>query len=372
MIGWRAQLACCFMLTVFNTEALAQNCANPPNQLTNGTTADATKVMGDFDYFGTCAASTASPNFTGSVGVGTATPAATLDVRGNVNLTSGVSLGNTNVGSSSGSSPLYSAIGAQPLPSGSPGGGFGLISGPNIVSPVIWMYAYSGLNAFQVRSVGYVGSVTTAPTLFDVDANGNVGSGTTNPTYLLYVNGSGYATGSFVNGSDIRLKRDVRTLPDGALNLVAKFRPVVFRWKEPKDDGMKGDQLGFIAQEVEKVAPSIVLTQRDRRKTKGLKYDEFIPLLVKAVQEQQSEIAALKARETRTGWNAGNKYAHSEQAFEALRQDNMLLSTKLKQDEERLAKLQARLDAMSEDTSHAVHTRTAKRVEENANGLAHD
>jgi hypothetical protein len=49
--------------------AEAQNCNSIPNTLTNGTTADATPVMGNFTYLGGCTASIASPSFTGSMQV---------------------------------------------------------------------------------------------------------------------------------------------------------------------------------------------------------------------------------------------------------------------------------------------------------------
>ena len=124
---------------------------------------------------------------------------------------------------------------------------------------------------------------------------GNVGIGTTSPSYLLHVNGTAYAVGAAGALSDIRHKSDVKTLPDGALGLVSKLRPVSFQWKDPKDDGMKGEQIGFIAQEVEKVLPSVVLTQNDKDKTKGLKYTEVIPVLAKAIQELKVDNDNLRA-----------------------------------------------------------------------------
>jgi len=124
---------------------------------------------------------------------------------------------------------------------------------------------------------------------------GDVGIGTTSPTYLLYVNGTAYATGAAGALSDIRHKDKVATLPDGALSLVERLRPVSFVWKTPTDDGMKGEQIGFIAQEVEKIIPSVVLTEANAEKTKDLKYTEIIPVLTKAIQEQEAEIAELRA-----------------------------------------------------------------------------
>jgi hypothetical protein len=119
---------------------------------------------------------------------------------------------------------------------------------------------------------------------------GNVGIGTTSPSYKLHVNGTAYATGAAGSLSDRRHKEKIKTLSDG-LTILTKLRPVSYNWKKEQivDDGMKGQQLGFIAQEVEKVLPFTVLTEKNKEKTKSLKYNEFIPVLVKAVQELKTE-----------------------------------------------------------------------------------
>jgi hypothetical protein len=128
-----------------------------------------------------------------------------------------------------------------------------------------------------------------------VKSNSYVGIATASPSYQLHVNGTAYATGAAGALSDIRHKKNIVALGDGALNRVMQLRPVTFLWKDPKDDGMKGQQIGFIAQDVERVLPSVVLTQNNTEKTKGLKYNEIIPVLTKALQEQEAEIATLKA-----------------------------------------------------------------------------
>lgn len=131
-------------------------------------------------------------------------------------------------------------------------------------------------------------SVTTQAKLF-IASSGNVGIGTASPGYTLHVNGTAYATGAAGALSDVRHKKDVKSLKDGALELIGKLRPVSFQWKDPRDDGMKGEQFGFIAQEVEKILPQIVLTQNDEDKTKGLKPTELIPVLTKAIQELKAD-----------------------------------------------------------------------------------
>jgi hypothetical protein len=143
---------------------------------------------------------------------------------------------------------------------------------------------------------------------------GNVGVATTSPSYTLQVNGSVAGTSAYVNTSDARYKKNVKPLQIG-LNEIAQLKPVSFEWKDeakrlksvgpdgelvedhrPADPAMQGQQIGFVAQDVEKILPSVVVTEDNAEKTKGMKYSELIPVLVKAMQEQQAEIAALKSK----------------------------------------------------------------------------
>ena len=101
--------------------------------------------------------------------------------------------------------------------------------------------------------------------------------------------------------SDMRLKTSIKPLALSGIDTVVKLVPVTFEWKDPTDSGMKGEQIGFIAQEVQKVVPDVVVTANDKAKTLSLKYDNLIPVLTKAIQEQQlliqkeqTEIDALK------------------------------------------------------------------------------
>lgn len=145
---------------------------------------------------------------------------------------------------------------------------------------------------------------------------GNVGIGNSSPSYTLQVNGSVAGTSAYVNTSDIRFKKNVQPL-DVGLNLVTQMRPVSFEWdvgaikewkyhslsaKEralrgadredhPADPAMQGKQIGFIAQDMEKILPSVVVTEANAEKTKGMKYSELIPVLVKAIQEQQAQLS---------------------------------------------------------------------------------
>ncbi len=55
-----------------------------------------------------------------------------------------------------------------------------------------------------------------------------------------------------------------------------------------------GRQLGFLAQDVEKVLPELITTAKDG--LKSVAYASFVPLLVEAIKAQQAEITALKAQ----------------------------------------------------------------------------
>jgi len=127
--------------------------------------------------------------------------------------------------------------------------------------------------------------------------NGYVGIGTTTPSKMLYVNGSAGGTEAWNSSSDARLKKDVVNINNG-LDKVMQLRPVTFNWKQEDYPDMNLDDrnhVGFIAQEVELVVPQVVSTAGDEMQTKSIAYSDLVPVLTKAIQEQQAEIEALKA-----------------------------------------------------------------------------
>lgn len=93
--------------------------------------------------------------------------------------------------------------------------------------------------------------------------------------------------GAYSNLSDRRAKRNIQPLQN-ALRIVSRLRPVRFRWRS---DG-HGD-VGFIAQDVQPILPDLV--HRDRAGSYLLNYSGIIPVLVRAIQQQQREIDSLRA-----------------------------------------------------------------------------
>lgn len=95
-----------------------------------------------------------------------------------------------------------------------------------------------------------------------------------------------YATNGTIQTSDKRFKKDIENMGYGLKELMA-LRSVTYKWKEDQDGETK---LGFIAQELEQIVPEVVSTANDEMKTRGVNYAELIPVLVKAIQEQQQVI----------------------------------------------------------------------------------
>ncbi len=204
-----------------------------------------------------------------------------------------------------------------------------------------------------VFEVGIGSSNSNRANALTILKNGNMGLGTTNPQDVLHVNGrirlatveyfedggtneiacrgdirptgnntydlgtstyrwdDVYATNGTINTSDRRDKQNIRAL-DYGLETVMKLRPVRFQWKAHPE---QGDKLGLIAQDLLPLVPEVVKTHdfepteesedliKQEVEHLGVYYSDLIPVLVKAVQEQQKlidaqqhEIESLRAR----------------------------------------------------------------------------
>lgn len=98
--------------------------------------------------------------------------------------------------------------------------------------------------------------------------------------------------------SDIRVKENIQDSTDG-LDVILGLRPVRFDFKEGFGNNRK-NQLGFIAQEVESVFPDAVDSAPESddgaEDYKSVGPGALIPVLVKAIQEQQAMITELQAQ----------------------------------------------------------------------------
>ena len=93
-------------------------------------------------------------------------------------------------------------------------------------------------------------------------------------------------SGSVSEGSDIRLKTNIKPIED-PIDKVTQIEGVSFNWKKDNKPS-----LGVIADQVEKIIPELV--QGDDPKT--VNYNGLIGLLIEAVKDQQTQIDSLKER----------------------------------------------------------------------------
>ena len=256
--------------------------------------------------------SAADNYFAGSVGVGTASPSATLQVKNSTNLVAEFS-GSTSSGTN------YIRVDSQ---FGS--GYFGTYANyPAILKDGInYAYYYDLNNNYSILG-GNVGIGTTTPlNLLDVNGQARVGSSgttctdtvalcdiytgggtqwgielkptTTGATYAVaFTNSGGVSQGSititgsgataFNTSSDRRLKENIVPTLRG-LDELSKVQVEDFNFiSDPKKERVQG----FIAQELYKIYPEAVTVGGDdpNKKPWSVDYGRLTPLIVKAVQD---------------------------------------------------------------------------------------
>jgi hypothetical protein len=159
-------------------------------------------------------------------------------------------------------------------------------------------------------------SVFSATTANDtIDSCNNQAAGTTYSTFIGRHSATAIATGTvscriYTNGniintnnsygqiSDIKLKENIVDATP-KLEKLNQVRVVNFNFI-----GDQQKQLGVVAQELEQVFPGMIDESPDKDAegndlgtvTKSVKYSVFVPMLIKALQEQQAIITTLTAR----------------------------------------------------------------------------
>jgi hypothetical protein len=138
--------------------------------------------------------------------------------------------------------------------------------------------AIEGVNVVTVSSTDTLTNKTlTSPTL----TTPNIGAATGTSLTL-----SGVCTATDFNStSDRNLKENIRPV-EGASELVSKLEGVHFTWKSNGQE-----TVGVIAQQIEEHLPQLVQTGEDY---KSVNYNGLIGVLIEAVKEQGTQIAALQ------------------------------------------------------------------------------
>ena len=112
-------------------------------------------------------------------------------------------------------------------------------------------------------------------------------------TPKLFVNGDTSIDGdvsaqAYYVTSDRRLKKNIKKI-DSALDKVMKLNGVFFEWKSNSEL-----EMGFIAQDVEKVLPMLVKT--NQRGQKSVKYSNITAVVVESIKELKAENDKLKSK----------------------------------------------------------------------------
>jgi hypothetical protein len=256
-------------------------------------------------------------NSSGNVGIGTTSPVERLTVA-NTGTSDILSVYRTQ----STASNLSGIVFAQQNASGTKINYAGIYS--RIVSSTaaaesgdISFYTYNAGSNAQRAAITYVGTfyvgsaIDSAAVSSYVTGYNGFGAQVSNNAYFTYsgLNASGTRTFAITGAgtltvsadvvaygtpSDIRYKHDIHQLTN-ALDTVQKLRGVTFKWKEDTDSYKMtniSDDIGFIAQEVREVLPTIVRENEDGKLS--LRDRAIIPLLVEAIKELKAEIDTLK------------------------------------------------------------------------------
>lgn len=168
---------------------------------------------------------------------------------------------------------FQSLLAAWQAPSVNPPGG-------NISKPINEGYVHQVKNgSLDINGVGGLGVAS------DVVIAGRVGIGTGTTTRRLQVGGDVEAS-AFYYSSDESLKKNVQTL-ENSLNKILNLRGVSFDWKS--DDS---ENIGLIAQEVEKIFPELV--GENSKGLKSVEYANLVAPIIEAIKEQQKIIENLE------------------------------------------------------------------------------
>jgi len=151
-----------------------------------------------------------------------------------------------------------------------------------IATPLSYLLNFGGLLTTVSVNLTGTNNITGVTSLNGiVNLNGNV-----------FINGKNLeaelALGKALPSSDERLKKNIHTITN-PIEKVSALRGVSFEYKET---GQK--QIGFIAQEIEKIIPEVVGENPDGYK--GVQYQNVVGLLVEAIKEQQNQIDELRRK----------------------------------------------------------------------------
>lgn len=148
----------------------------------------------------------------------------------------------------------------------------------------LYVGTVNGTNKYSIYA-----SDALAPSYFA----GKVGIGTTAYTYTLQVNGSVAGTSAYQTVSDMRFKKDIKTI-DNALEKLLSLEGVFYSFRTdefPDRNFSKRKEMGVIAQKVEKVFPEAIT--KDERGYRSVAYSMLIAPIIEAIKTLNKKIESI-------------------------------------------------------------------------------
>ena len=112
----------------------------------------------------------------------------------------------------------------------------------------------------------------------------------TSSMFEIFGDGDATLAGMLTENSDERLKTNINIL-SGVLPKLLQVSGYSYDWKDKNRSESK--QIGLMAQEVQKVFPDLVSEDEDGYLS--VSYTRFVPLLIAGLQEQENQMAQIKA-----------------------------------------------------------------------------
>ena len=152
-----------------------------------------------------------------------------------------------------------------------------------------WINDTNGTNRFYFTASGGATYIKINSYIYFQDSGGS-------NRFSIDGSGNGVFSGNvtaYGSPSDIRLKENVEVI-DNALDKVKQLKGITY---DLKSDGNR--LTGLIAQDLEKVLPEAVYTEKDLETEEehlAIRYGNTVGLLVEAIKEQQEQIETLTAK----------------------------------------------------------------------------
>jgi hypothetical protein len=216
------------------------------------------------------------------LGIGTTTPAAKLEVNGNIKI-GGNTGANTLYSTSSGSLEIQANTGATVfLRNNGANENMRIDSSGNLL---VGTTGQRGTSVISTGTLGVgIGSGTAVQGYRQIYFDGATG-------ILFFSNGVNQSSltlaGAWTNASDGRLKNTIVDIQYG-LDSVMATQPRSYKMND-----MEGNYIGFVAQELQTVIPEVVSGNAETQL--GVDYGSLVAVAFKAIQELKAELDTVKA-----------------------------------------------------------------------------